>query len=137
MVVGFNKNNSEYVCTRLCSILNTVVIGGASKLFKRFINDYKPLKIISFADRRYSAGGVYHKLGFSCVYNTSPNYFYCKGLRKIYSRVKFQKHKLSKILPVFDPLLTEAQNMFNNRYRRLWDAGNYKFVWLRPRLYAE
>ena len=124
-VVGFNGSN-DYECTRLCSKLNTIVVGGASRLFKRFINDYNPKSIISFADRRYSCGKVYEQLGFKRDYCTSPNYKYIKG-SKIFSRVKFQKHKLNKQLEFFDPNLTEAENMFNNGYRRLWDSGNIKY----------
>jgi len=31
-------------------------------------------------------------------------------------------------LEIFDLNLTEAENMFNNGFRRLWDAGNYRFL---------
>jgi len=47
----------------------------------------------------------------------------------LYSRQMFQKHKLSHRLDEFDESLTEAQNMFNNGYRRLWDAGHFRFIW--------
>lgn len=126
--MGFNKHTSyDYYITRYANILNCNVIGGASKIFKNFITRYKPSSILTFADRRYSKGLLYKKIGFSVVSVTKPNYCYIKN-NKIYSRMSFQKHKLNK-LESFDPSLSESQNMFNNGYRRIWDAGNYKMVW--------
>ena len=60
---------------------------------------------------------------------TNPNYFYIKN-NSVYSRQQFQKHKLKNKLDVFDSDLTEAENMFNNGYRRLWDAGHWRFLWI-------
>jgi hypothetical protein len=127
MVMGFN-GDGDFVCTRLCSRLGLVVVGGVSRLFSRFVRDYCPSSVVSFADRRYSVGGVYERLGFKRLYVTSPNYFYIKGL-DVFSRVRFQKHKLSGVLGLFDGSLTEAENMFMNGYRRLWDAGHIKYLW--------
>jgi hypothetical protein len=127
MVMGFN-GGGDFVCTRLCSKLGLVVVGGVSRLFSRFVRDYCPSSVVSFADRRYSVGGVYEKLGFKRLYVTSPNYFYVKGL-DVFSRVRFQKHKLGGVLGLFDGSLTEAENMFLNGYRRLWDAGHIKYLW--------
>jgi hypothetical protein len=45
--------------------------------------------------------------------------------------MKYQKHKLEKLLPIFDPLLTEWQNMQNNGYDRIWDCGNDVWEWTR------
>ena len=55
------------------------MIGGASKLFNKFINDYHPKFILSYADRRYSDGGLYRALGFIQDGITKPNYIYIKG----------------------------------------------------------
>lgn len=87
----------------------------------------KPNSILSYADRRYSNGNVYKKLGFELIGATKPNYFYVKN-KNLFSRQKFQKHKLEKKLKDFNWGLSESQNMFNNGYRRLWDAGHWKFV---------
>lgn len=126
-VIGFNKVNDVYECTRFCSSLNRTIIGGAEKLFKKFVGDYKPKQVITFADRRFSRGDIYKRLGFSFLYNTSPCYFYWKS-GVIYNRRKFMKHKLEKQLELFDKNLTEHENMFNNGFRRFWDAGHSKFM---------
>jgi hypothetical protein len=128
-VIGFNKHPVyEYECTRLCSKLNLLIVGGSSKLFKYFLKDLQPEKVLSFSDRRYFNGKIYEKLGFKLEGVTDPNYFYTKGGR-VFSRIKFQKHKLHKLLKMFDPNLSESQNMFNNNYRKIWDAGHWKFIY--------
>ena len=33
---------------------------------------------------------------------------------------------------MFDPHLTEWQNMQLNGYDRIWDCGHYKFEWINP-----
>jgi len=46
----------------------------------------------------------------------------------LYSREKFQKHKLEKILTTYDKNLSESENMFKNKYLRIYDAGNLKAI---------
>ena len=57
----FKKNSNELEMVRFCNKLNTTIIGGASKLFKHFVNNYNDsgLDIISFADRRFFDGKLY------------------------------------------------------------------------------
>lgn len=125
----FSRHQSHgWELIRLATALNTIVRGGASKMLKHFLCDHNPSSIITYADRRYSTGDVYLKLGFSEVGVTKPNYWYVKG-QKVYSRQQFQKHKLSKLLPIFDNNLSEPENMFANGYRRLWDAGHTRFIY--------
>jgi len=38
------------------------------------------------------------------------------------------KHNLKDKLQIFDPNLTEWQNMQLNNYDRIWDCGNFVFV---------
>jgi hypothetical protein len=108
------------------------VVGGASKLFKYFVSTQHPDSVISYADKRWSTGNLYKQLGFTELKDSNINYYYFHLQRdkyKLYHRSYFQKHKLSKLLTVFDPVLTEYQNMLNNGYDRIWDCGNKVFVW--------
>lgn len=128
-VLSFKKHHKyDYEISRFANLIGHNVIGGASKLFKHFLKTYNPSSILTFADRRFSNGFIYHKLGFELVDITKPNYFYIKR-KEVFSRQQFQKHKLKFKLKHFDSNLTESQNMFNNGYRRLWDAGHLKFIW--------
>ena len=127
----FNKNY-QYELIRLCTKKFTNVVGGASKLFSYFIKNYNPESIISYANRRFSRGSIYETLGFKFLRVTEPNYFYFKmGKRELHSRVEFQKHKLKNLLENYDPNLTEAENMFNNNYRRIYDCGNLVYEYLK------
>jgi hypothetical protein len=125
----FKKESNEIEMVRFCNLLNTNIIGGASKLFKHFLLNYNidKLPIISFADRRFFNGELYKNLGFNFIKNTSPSYIYWKD-NKILNRMSCQKHKLNKLLDIFDINKTEYENMLSNGWRRVWDSGNTKWI---------
>lgn len=128
------QRNCDYEIIRFSSELDTVVVGASSKLFKYFITKYNPHRVVSYCDIRFSSvdptDTVYPKLGFNYVDTTSPNYRYLDPATNVtYSRQHFQKHKLSKLISNFDPKLSEHENMKNNGYIRLYDCGNYVFIW--------
>jgi len=127
--INFIKNNDTWEIIRYATLLNTVVVGGLGKLMAKFIRDERPETITTFADNRYGDGAAYLKVGFKKLVTTKPGYIYLdSNCNPAGSRVKFQKHKLEKLLTFFDSKLTEAENMFANGYRRMWDAGHKKFV---------
>ena len=133
-VMGFNKHHTyEWEISRLASVKNSVVVGGASKLFKHFISTVKPNNVMTYANRCYSNGEVYKNIGFKIISKTKPNYKWIKS-GSIYSRQQFQKHKLKNKLSDFDDKLSESQNMFNNGFRRIWDCGHLKLLWSRSNL---
>lgn len=106
---------------RCCSKIGVTVVGGLSKL----ISQTKYSSLLTYADRRLSWANSYNKIGFKVKKVTVPNYFYWEGNGlKLWSRIKFQKHKLKELLLDFDESLTEAENMFQAGYRRIWDCGN-------------
>jgi hypothetical protein len=113
----------DYELVRFCTRKGTIILGGFSKCLKYFINTYSPKSIISYCNRDYFLGQVYEKAGFKLERNTNPGYFYIKNNRK-YSRVNFQKHKLSHKLEVYDSSLTESENMNNNGYLKIYNSGN-------------
>jgi len=131
MTFGKSRYNKkyDYELLRYANILNHNVIGGASKLFKYFLNKMNPSSVISYCDLRWNTGNLYEKLGFQHTHNSDPNYWYTYQHITLESRVKYQKHKLDKILSKFDPLLSEWENMLNNGYDRFWDCGNSVYVW--------
>lgn len=128
--INFNMiGNNSWEIIRYATDKNTMIVGGLSKLLAAFISEYKPYEIMTFVDRRYGNGKGYLNAGFKLVGKTKPGYIYLdSNCNPAGSRFKFQKHKLSDILPNFDNNLTEAENMFNNGYRRMWDAGHFKMM---------
>ena len=130
--VAMGKKTSEvdeYELLRFAT--NKRVVGIASKLFSYFVKEYHPQKITTYADRRFSVGNLYEKLGFTKVSETQPNYWYFKidNTNKRWHRFNFRKQELPKKLETFDINLTEFQNMVNNGYDRIWDCGNIKYEW--------
>jgi transposase len=115
---------------RLASALDTVVVGGASKMFQHFVSHQAPETCGTYCDLRFGEGGVYQTLGFSLDTTSPPGYFYYhQPTGMIRSRYSMQKHKMSTSLDVFDPQKTEYENAVANRFLRVWDCGNNVFVW--------
>lgn len=117
-----------YELIRYATSLGITVVGGFSKLLKNIIKLAGIAQIFSYADLRYSHGLVYERFGFKIIGHTKPNYYYIKN-GKIYNRQEFQKHKLKKRLRKFDADKSEVENMLENGYQLLWDAGNLKLLW--------
>ncbi|MDF2435398.1 MAG: hypothetical protein JWP44_5029 [Mucilaginibacter sp.] len=104
------------------------VVGIAGKLLSYFEKTYSWSMIYSFADRRWSEGNLYTKLGFQLDRVNKPEYFYLEnGVRK--HRYNYRKDILKhKFKETYDPTLTEYQNMLKHGYDRIWDCGTLKFI---------
>lgn len=120
--------DGQWELSRFCSKLNTNVIGIASKLLTHFEREYNPNKITTYADRRWSTGNLYDKIGFEFSHFSKPNYWYYKyGYYVRYHRFNYRKNVLHKKLEQFNPDLTEWENMQINGWDRIWDCGTYVF----------
>lgn len=121
------KKQFGWELDRFCSKINCSVTGGASKLFKYFVNHFAPDRVTSFSDRRYSIGNLYSKLGFEHESDTTPNYWYFyKNSYTLIHRYNLRKR------PCDDPQLTEYQNRLAQGYNRIWDCGHSKWIWKKP-----
>lgn len=121
----------DYELIRYSNMLNTTVVGGASKLLKHFTTNHKPSSIISYSDSRWNTGNLYTTIGFKFSHKSTPNYHYFKTSNplQLFSRNAFQKHKLRDKLEIFDPAMSEWKNMLRNGYDRIWDCGNNVYRW--------
>lgn len=128
-VLSMAGKDGVYSIARFATLLNMSVVGGFSKLMTEFFRHHKNSIVSTYVDRSLTTGeNCYSKFGMQFVGITKPGYRYFKR-NKLYNRIHFQKHKLSGLEDFnFDPNLTESDNMFLNGYRRLWDAGNLKYV---------
>ena len=109
----------EWEMLRFCVKTGYHIPGGAGKLLKHFERTYRPKSLVSYADRRWSQGGLYEKLGFTLDHASRPDYWYWNYKKSgfvLESRIKYQKHKLPKLLDKFDRSKTEIQNMNDNEY---------------------
>ena len=130
MTFGFNRfEKNKIELHRFANKLGSNVIGGASRLFKHFLNIVKPTEVISYADRSWTMNNgksVYEQLGFKLDKKTSPGYSYAiKGHRE--NRFKFRKSELIK--EGFDSNKTEVEIMNERGFYRIFDSGNLKFCY--------
>ena len=123
--LGQKKEDGKYELLRFCNKLNTSVVGGASKLFKYFINIHKPNEMISYSMNSHSIGDLYKMLGFDLISETKYNYFWVKNTIR-YHRFNFRKDKL--ISEGNDPNLTEYEIMYQKGYFRIFDSGSKKWA---------
>jgi hypothetical protein len=122
--LGQKSKEGEYELLRFCNKLGFSVIGGASKLFNRFIKMYNPDKIISYQDNSWHTGNLYENLGFNFISKSKPNYYWCKKNIRFH-RFNFRKDKLVK--EGFDKNKTEDIIMTERGYYKLWGFGNLKW----------
>ena len=105
--------DGEWNLSRFCNKLGVSVVGGASKLLNFFINEFEPKRIISYADKDWSSGNLYEKLGFEKVYETKPDYKYLVGDKR--------KHKSN-----FKNSLTGTKESLLD-IPKVYDCGKMKF----------
>ena len=120
--LGSKIEDKSYELLRFCNKINTNVVGGASKLFKYFLEKINPNKVISYCDLRWSDGNLYETLGFLFSHKSKPNYFYVDENKRIReNRFKYRKDKL--ITDGFDEKKSEHEIMLDRGIHRIYDCG--------------
>jgi hypothetical protein len=76
MRVGVREGKRSFELIRFASLKSFVVVGGMDKLLKAFTTANEPDDIMSYADRDWSDGRSYDKLGFFKIENSSPQTLY-------------------------------------------------------------
>lgn len=124
---GKKYKSLEFELSRFSVNYDYSVYGLAGKMLKYFKMNYDWNEIYTYADRRWSQGNMYEKLGFTFDKDTPPNYWYIVD-KKIYHRFVFRKSELPKFLKEYDEELTEWENMKLGGFDRIWDCGNKKYT---------
>jgi hypothetical protein len=125
--VGNGK--TEWELLRFCNAINTTVIGGASKLLNHFIKEYNPNEIISYADRRWSNGNLYEKLGFKKYNESKPSYYYIIDRKRIY---RFNLRKSVLIEKFGCPKdMSEHEFCLRQKWYRIYDCGCLCYKWIK------
>ena len=123
---GIGSKYDGYELSRFSNLLNTNVIGAASKLLKYFENTYKPVCIKSYADLRWSDGNLYNQLGFYLSHINKPNYWYIINGER-HHRFGFRKQILKG--EGFDiENKTEHEIMLERGLYRIYDCGTITYV---------
>ena len=99
--------------SRFCSKHNYNVIGGASKLFKYFVDNYMKdgEVIVSYSDIAKTTGKIYNTLNFEFVNDAEPNYIWWKADDDYKTRYQCQ-------------MVNERIIMESNGYIKIYDCGN-------------
>jgi hypothetical protein len=126
--LGQSSRENVFELLRFCNLLNTNIIGGATKLFKHFIGLYSPKEVISYCDISKFNGSVYEKMGFSFAYVSVPNYYYIHDSNKFKRLNRWNFRKDILVSEGYDKNSTEKQIMLDNGYYRIYDCGNKKFI---------
>jgi len=121
-----NTIGNPIVLNRLCFLEECSVQGGASKLFKRFVewsSEKGYDRIISFSDNAWTDGGIYNVLGFQMVREYLPDYFYWDHVHRIY----FSKQSQKKSNTGCPTEIKERDWCCKKGLYRIWDCG--KKLW--------
>lgn len=121
-VMSFDEiNGYDWKIVIFCNKLNIAVIDSETKLFNYFIKTYNPKSVISYEDARISDGKYLENIGFQFIEHTEPNYYYTDGINIYFPD--------TELLERYDNTKSKKQNMVDNGYRIIHDAGNlvYRF----------
>lgn len=132
--IGTGRENLEkaYELVRFCNILNTSVVGGASRLFKHFIREHQPEAIRSFSDRAHTRGDLYKTLGFTEIRRSDAGYVWVNVATDVaYHRVNAQKQNIKKFLNDDSIDLTQSEKtiMESHGFVRVFDSGTITWEW--------
>lgn len=126
----YNKKY-EYELLRYCA--SHTVVGGAERLFKYFIDNYKTNSVVSYCDTSKFSGKVYDILGFTLDTINSPSCHW-------YS-VKENKHITDNLLRMqgYDRLFKENHGKGTSNeelilargYLPVYDCGQATYIWRR------
>ncbi|MFA5586157.1 MAG: hypothetical protein WDA02_06380 [Saccharofermentanales bacterium] len=105
-IMCLSKNNDNYEILRFCGLLNYVIVGGISKIFKYFIDKYKPIMVIGYVDKSYSNGETFKILNFKLDKTLEPNFHYIINNTRTDEKIKNEKE-----------------------FKKIYNSGKLKFVY--------
>lgn len=127
--IGYSRFDKTYKweLIRVSSKLNSVIVGGFSKILSHIRSQITTEPILTYCDRKISTGGTYSQFG-DLIRKTKPGYSWHSN-SGWFTRYQTQKHKLEKLLPKhYHPDKTEREIMKSARYYQLFDCGNLVYV---------
>ncbi len=96
---------------RFANLLNCTVVGGLDKLLQAFVKEVHPDDIMTYADRDWSDGRSYERIGFERIGATPPQAFYVNP-------ATFERHYAERLKETAVPA----------EWIKVYNAGNWKFL---------
>ena len=124
----YNKNY-QYELLRLCSHSDYIIIGGAEKLFKYFIQNYQPESIISYCDISKFDGDVYNRLNFKLKQQTKPAKIWSKGKDYITDALLRQRGYDQLFKTNYGKGTSNEELMLSSGWKPVYDCGQKVFEW--------
>ena len=130
--ISKNGCKYDYELNRFCNKIGYSIVGGASKLFKKFISSNDFNIVVSYCDLRWGTGKVYDKLGMTLDGTTKEGYYYVGPYTnwKRKHRYNFTKSNLLKLFNG-NPNNTEKELAEENQLYRLYDCGHKRFLYIK------
>ena len=132
----YNKQ-AEWELLRLANKCDTVIVGGATKLWSYFIKTTAPVQVVSYCDRRWFTGSLYAKLGFERKIISTPSYWYTDYIKRFH-RSRFTKKNAINAALLLDEMYTNDQLKLLTEKQivkeilgleRIWDCGQDVWRW--------
>jgi len=117
-IMTFKQINNVFEIKRECTSINLKIKNGYKKILNYFEQKYKPHVIKYKANRRYCDIDRIKELGFNFKYMSEPKYFYFKDFKFLPQNIK-----MCSVIDDYDINLSETENAFHHKYRKIFDAG--------------
>lgn len=132
MTFGKPRYNKKYQweLLRLCSHSDYIIVGGAERLFKYFINNYSPKSIISYCDISKFNGNVYKKLGFTFKEQTRPAKIWSKNKEHITDGLLRQRGFDQLFKTNYGKGTSNEELMLSYDWKPVYDCGQKVFEWV-------
>lgn len=134
-VMTFGKprytNKYEWELLRLCTRTPYRVLGGATKLFKYFINQYHPISMISYCDYSKFTGKVYEQMGMTLDHISEPQKIWSKGRKKVTSNLLRARGYDQLFNTNYGKGRDNETLMIENGWLPVYDCGQKVYMWSR------
>jgi hypothetical protein len=129
--IAFTRRKELWEITRFATKIGLNIVGGFSKLMKKFISSESPTQIMTYADRDWTPDhtqSVYFKYGFQYVEDTGPILWYTDN-SKMFARQRFQKQNIEILFPdIYKDSMTADDMLALKGIYPVYNSGNHKFI---------
>lgn len=132
MTFGRPRYTSKYQweLLRLCTLPGKSVVGGASRMFKQFLQDANPQSIISYCDLSKFSGEVYLKLGFKLDHVSAPSKVWSKGDKRITDNLLRQRGYDQLFDTDYGKGTDNEKLMIENGWLPVYDCGQAAYIYV-------
>ena len=124
----FNRNY-EWELYRFCSDPTVRIVGGASKLFKHFVQQVNPESIITYCDAAKFTGSVYEKMGMKFRSFTTPSIIWSRGAEQMSNNVLSRFRYDGLFGTNYGKDASNQELMILNGWLPVYNCGQYTYEW--------